>query len=73
MKAFEFFDDKNKDRVQGVKNKLLYQRDTIEDASSLLAEVREKIDYKLNQAQQMGVARPSVASEEVKGENSLMR
>jgi len=73
VKAFEFFDDKNKDRVQGVKNKLLYQRDTIEDASSLLAEVREKIDYKLNQAQQMGVARPSVASEEVKGENSLMR
>jgi hypothetical protein len=51
VKAFEFFDDKNNDRVQGVKNKLLYQRDTIEDASSLLAEVREKIDYKLNQAQ----------------------
>lgn len=44
VKAFEFFDEKNKQRVQVVKNRLIAQRELISDASDLLERVVDKIE-----------------------------
>lgn len=51
MKAFEFFDEKNKTRVQTVKQRLAGQREVIEDATSLLNYFKDTMETKFTQEQ----------------------
>jgi len=44
VKFFEFFDKKNKERIQNVRNKILYQKELIADSSELLEKVIEKFE-----------------------------
>jgi hypothetical protein len=42
--VFEFFDKKNKERIQIVRNRLLYQKELIADSNDLLEKVIEKFE-----------------------------
>ena len=44
MNAFEYFDEKNKFRVQSVKNKLTVQRTILNDAKDILELVKLKME-----------------------------
>ena len=44
VKVFEFFDKKNKERIQAIRNKLLYQKEIIADSSDLFDKVIEKFE-----------------------------
>lgn len=53
VNAFEYFDDKNRERVQNVKDKLMNQRTNLNDVKDILELVKLKIErneqYFLNQ------------------------
>lgn len=44
MNAFEYFDDKNRERVQNVKDKLQSQRNNLNDVKDILELVKLKIE-----------------------------
>jgi hypothetical protein len=44
VKVFEFFDKKNKERIQLIRNKLLSQKEIIADSSDLFDKVIEKFE-----------------------------
>lgn len=44
VNAFEYFDDKNRERVQNVKEKLVSQRTNLNDVKDILELVKMKIE-----------------------------
>lgn len=44
VNAFEYFDDKNRERVQNVKDKLMNQRTNLNDVKDILELVKLKIE-----------------------------
>lgn len=44
VNAFEYFDDKNRERVQNVKEKLMAQRSNLNDVKDILELVKIKIE-----------------------------
>jgi hypothetical protein len=44
VNAFEYFDDKNRERVQNVKDKLMNQRTNLNDIKDILELVKIKIE-----------------------------
>ncbi len=44
VNAFEYFDDKNRERVQNVKDKLMNQRNNLNDVKDILELVKIKIE-----------------------------
>jgi len=44
VNAFEYFDDKNRERVQNVKEKLLSQKNNLNDVKDILELVKMKIE-----------------------------